>query len=1467
MSKINAVRFINLNYNNNAIRISDETFQMQGKSTLLSLRNGGGKSVLVQMMTAPFVHKKYRNTKDRPFESYFTTAKPTFIMVEWSLDGGAGYCLTGMMVRRSQNMEADNNEQLEMVNFISEYKERCEHDIYHIPVVEKNQREMILKGFQASKQLFDTYKRDHSKKFFYYDMNQSAQQKQYFDKLSEYQINYKEWESIIKKVNERESGLSELFSDCKNEKELVEKWFLPTIESKMDKDKSRMKEFQNIVEKYVVQYKNNKSKIEMKKVIQQFLEEAQEIGFYADEYSVVTNQLKGQENLIACLRKELQEAEEACLLQKEEIHQKKEDMDKQIAHIIYEKMSRQIYELMEEETFQIRNRDMVGMEKDELEREEKEAEKAIHIYNCAKKQEEIQEYVNEITLLQEKLALANDRNRDLEPERKQLGGVLKEYYEECTLAQQKLLNEKEDLLEENHQKQEQYNDRKNTLFQERLELRDSISRQKETTRYYDRVESRFNQRYQEQLSRNIVGEYDPGLMEIKRDTYQKELEDLKKQNIEHRKQFEEDKEKSIVCQRALEDHKQLQMEKKNEVRHLENILEDYETQLSERRNIMKYFSINSMEVWNTSLIEETADKKIKEIETSRRELEKEEDTIQKEWKKLTTGKILELDSEIEEAFNELEIHYIYGMDWLNKNGYSHKENETLVKNNPFLPYSLILSQKELQKLKESRMESYTSFPVPMIAREQLEQAVVQEKGNVISWNGIHFFILFNEQLLDEGELHRLILQKEKTLQKIREQIKLRNEEYRDYVSKREKIQLQTVTKENYQNVLSEKENLLEQIQNLEKEFIFKKEEFVNIQTKLQQGEKAILEENRQITWLTERGNDYEELVSEYLRYLETKAEIETCRKRLEQVEEKIEQTEKYLGSLSEQLRTLELEKADLHRKLDELMNTASKYADYEKQPVSEETKEQIQQIIIRYEAITTSLSIQLQDLMERKSKLLAKQQKLQKELQTFATKYHLEKADWESVEYLEEEVIHQEQVKQKKEREILQKEKLWNDVDKKIAVLQHSIAEQIKTMQKQCDKEELLPKEEIQTRDYDAVLNQLQYQKDLLTGQLEKIEEKLKSIGENVSSLMDYADFLITDEEAYQPVVSKMNSRELREYKGTMLRDYRLFKEEKERKKNKLTDILNRMARKTEYQEDYFKRPLEAMLALTEEAQLVRSQLETTLLSYQTLLEKLEVDIVLIEQEKEKVIELLADYVAEVHQNLSNIDSNSTITVRDKSIKMLRIDLPKWEDNVGQYQLRLSDFMDEITRKGVAILEKNENPQEFIGAMLTIKNLYDSIVGIGNVQIKLYKIEEQREYQITWSEVARNSGGEGFLSAFVILSSLLYYMRKDESDIFAERNEGKVLLMDNPFAQTNAAHLLKPLMDMAKKTNTQLICLSGLGGDSIYGRFDNIFVLNLVNAGFRGGMQYLKGEHTRGSEEETVISSRIEVIGQQSLLF
>lgn len=346
-----------------------------------------------------------------------------------------------------------------------------------------------------------------------------------------------------------------------------------------------------------------------------------------------------------------------------------------------------------------------------------------------------------------------------------------------------------------------------------------------------------------------------------------------------------------------------------------------------------------------------------------------------------------------------------------------------------------------------------------------------------------------------------------------------------------------------------------------------------------------------------------------------------------------------------------------------------------------------------------------------------------------------------------------------------------------------------------------------------------------------------------------------------------MDRQELRDFQGIRLRDYRQSTALRQQARSRLFEVLNRVVRMDAFQEDFYRKPLEAMLELTDEAGQVLRQLSTTLQSYESLMEKLEVDISLVEKEKEKIVELLEDYVREVHQNMDRIDANSTITIRERPVKMLKIQLPQWEENENLYRLKLQDMIDEVTKKGLQILSQNGNAQEYFGTQLTTKNLYDAVIGISNVQIRLYKIEAQREYPITWAEVAKNSGGEGFLSAFVILTSLLYYMRKDETDIFADRNEGKVLLMDNPFAQTNAAHLLKPLMEVAKKTNTQLICLTGLGGESIYSRFDNIYVLNLIAARLRGGMQYLRAEHLRGNEPETMVVSQIEVMEQQELIF
>ena len=554
MSKINAIRLINLNYNNNAIKISDETFHLNGDSTLLSLRNGGGKSVLVQMMTAPFVHKRYRDAKDRPFESYFTGSRLTFILVEWALDQGAGYVMTGMMVRKRQEIsgeETGSGEELEIVNLISEYKERCLLDISHLPVVEKTKKEITLKSFGACRQLFESWKRDKSVNFFFYDMNNQAQSRQYFDKLKEYQINYKEWETIIKKVNLKESGLSDLFADCRDEKGLVEKWFLDAVESKLNRDRNRMKEFQNIVEKYVEQYKNNRSKIERRDTIRCFCEEGEKIRAEALQFEESLKQVAFHENQIAGLRAELgrlrneeEEAREKLLQEMKEIQEKRE-------YLLYKKLSGEYYELEKQERFHSSSRDMIDMEREALKRECSETEKRLHLLECARQQDETDEDGRALLEAVERFELAKKKGESLEPERQRLGSLLKQYYQEALKSweakQEQNRKEQETVRETLKSKEERLEELQNQI----IDYASRMAGQKTRIAVFDQRENRFNKMYGESLKRNLLGEYEPGALQILLQIYEKTLEDVIKERLTLRQKQETETEEKKKLERRL----------------------------------------------------------------------------------------------------------------------------------------------------------------------------------------------------------------------------------------------------------------------------------------------------------------------------------------------------------------------------------------------------------------------------------------------------------------------------------------------------------------------------------------------------------------------------------------------------------------------------------------------------------------------------------------------------------------------------------------------------------------------------------------------------------------------------------------------------------------------------------------------------------------------------------------------------
>lgn len=1484
MSKINAVRFINLNYNNNAMKINDECMQFSGKSTLLSLRNGGGKTVLVQMMTAPFVHRGKQKTKDRPFESYFTTAKPSFILVEWLLDAGAGYVLTGLMVRKNQEISEEKTDALEMMAIISEYKEPCMQDIHHLPVVEQNEKTMKLKSYNSCRKLFEDYKKDKKISFFCYDMSSPAQSRQYFYKLMEYQINYKEWETIIRKVNVKESGLSELFSDCRTEKELVEKWFLEAVESKLNKEENKVKNFQEILEKYAGKYKNIKEQLKRRDAIQKFKEAAEEIQINAEDFLVKEGEKAEQEKVIAAFIARLNVLYEEAEIERERQEEGRKKLQEELEFLKYEQLSCEFHEKNREKRNHASNREMIDLEKESLLRKQQKIQKKVHVFLCAKQQEMVNEDKQEWEIRKEKAAISRTKEENLEPERNRIGGQLSGYYEYR--------------LSDNKEKQE-------AIKKQKLQIRKDISQQKDIlneyrektkkiteskgsfrslVRGYDNIEIKYNSNYKENLSRNILGVYEAGMLDIKQEMYDKEQKKSIQENKEQKEKSENTTEEIHRTERAIEEKREKYFQKDSDIKQAEKEKKGYEQELEERKDILKYLELPEEKLFAREEILHKAKIKMQELSSRRRTLEKKEDALQKEYKLLISGRVMELPDNLKEEFEKLDVPVVYGMEWLKKNGFTEKKNKEIVSQNPFLPYALILTRQELKKLSERNGETYTSFPIPIIERENLESIKLDRTQSFVKMQDIHFYILFNENLLDEEKMEIMIEQKQKDIADIRETMQICKNEYEDYFHRFDVIKRQAVTKENWdkiqkklQKLEKEKEDIFQNIQQARDTKQSLKKNFEILQKTLRELEKKIESQ-------AARQRAFKELRTAYAEYEENNKKLQEYEREEERLENRQHLTEEKISQLEENYRELSGQENNLFREEESIQNSCQKFAAYKE--INRNVKagkllgadstlradnnsgvkiilseEEVLKLEARYEAVTADISQELKELELEEEKALTRYHKSSGELRELCQKYNLKNSEWQSIIYDKREQLYQEAELEDYDKKIERKANLLNEEDKKIGILNSQLEGILKQIVSECEKGNPLEEEKISQKDLESAKNQTKYQLSELERKIAFSEKAIQKYRENLTALSEYNNFSADEEIHFEQDFKKMSEKELRDFKGMLIRDYNDIIRCVQKCRETLAQTLNKIARQEAFQDASYKTPLENMLKVCDNAAKVLRQLNITLESYDSLMKQLEVDISLVETEKKNVTELLEDYVQNIHKNLEKIGRNSTIKIREKSIKMLKVILPVWEDNEKLYSLRLSDFVDEITEEGIRLFENNENAQEYIGRKVTSKNLYDTVVGTGNVQIQLYKIEEQREQQISWNQVAKNSGGEGFLSAFVILSSLLDYMRKDDSDIFMDKNEGKVLLMDNPFAQTNAEHLLKPLMNLADKTNTQLICLTGLGGESIYNRFDNIYVLNLIEAHLRNGIQYLRPEHKKGEEVkvETILPTHIEV--------
>ena len=1465
MSKIARIRILNLNYNNNTIKIDDETFDLGGQNTLISLRNGGGKSVLVQMIVSLFVNRTYRDFGDRSFKSYFTTNRPTFLMTEWQLDNNSDRFLAGMMVRKNQK-EDNDIEELEIYTFTGSYSEACKYDLDNLPIIRQDGNKKILRGFSECKNLLEDISKKEAGDFRLYDMTSQYGRQQYFTTLRQYQINNKEWESIIRKVNQKESGLSELFQNAKDEKGLVEKWFLRPIEEKLNQEENKIDKFRKLSFQFIEQYRSNQSKIQRKGRIEQYFEDTKPLKLDIDRY-VQMNQdsenLRKEMILYAkTLQNEVKRLEDEIRIGQEKLEQIRREQNQ----IIYEQLSYLIYEQEDKKTELLTKRKDQELEVIRLFGTKGSLQKKLTICDLNRLYLELKNFEHRKAEVDEKiktLMQKNDASREkIEAIGHQLYILYTEKVNELSIIRSEHENKYEEIVSE---EQSDLEEQTKTEHQIRS-LIGKIGGLKTKVDSFDEIEESFNKEFRAELSRNILGFYEQGFLDIRKKDMSAELQEQKnKLSRFAQKQIRMEQSLKRLGQETSESHVKIH-EIMYQIKETKDVLVDLEQQKNARLRIMKYVGVDGKNIDKVGLLLDQLDGKIRELDMDRSRLLQKISGQEKQFRQLKEGKITELPENIRSYMEQNGIDIIYGMEWIGKNGRTPQENEALIRKNPFLPYSILMERNIFERFYKNEEELYTSFPIPIIVKEDLETIQENTDRKFATYGNVHFYVMFNKHLLDREELKRMLEEIQENINKLRKTAGEKEQDLNIYRGYKTSIEQQTFSSQEYRKT---EENLAEQEkekQQIEKRLTEIRQEQTHLEEEKKQTEKLLETVKQTISWMESRAHQFEKICRKYEEYESDKVSLARLEKEQKELTKKQSKLSILLNDLREQKTVQKDQIREYQEQIKKFRSRTAEYDVYKANSPSDDFKYILEtdasSLEIQYRALTEEISKNIQELKNEQKWLQEVIEKKKDDLERRNDGEQIPEEEYKNLVYSEEQYNSWKTQLKQAVKDYNHANQTQAELEKEIGSCTTSIQFYTENLKRQTGFEQPVARTAIVDTEFEKRQNFKKYDFQVQQKALDQLKERNVKLSAQAVSVAEFADEAISKEEE-AALSEKMVLVDVRNGEPDVIQNYQKDMRRRMSELSKmlgncrmsLADLIRAIASGKEYADDYFRKTFDSLLSQIDQPENLLRQFDMNSLAYENQLEKLKIDLAHIDDEQKNLEMMFLEYVEQINANISMIDKNSTITVRNRNLKMLRIQVPEWESEKEHFRLKLHDYFENVINRGIVTIEKNENLTEYLGKMITVRNLYDEIVGIQNVKIKLYKIEAEREVPISWSEVSANSGGEGFLSAFVILTCLLSYMRRDETSFFTSGEEGKVLIMDNPFAQTNAEHLLKPLIEMAKKTNTQLICLSGLGGDSIYNRFDNIYVVKLLESSIRNGVQRVETSHVKGEEVKRLVLS------------
>lgn len=1404
MPVFNRVRIINIRYDYREIK--DDLFDYYGGcNALMNLANGSGKTVMVETLFQP-IYPNMSVGKWKIIDYLTGDQRPTFVMIEWQLDGTREptYFMTGICLSYATiPLENQPGRSLKYFTFTHTYTKGNAFDIEHIPLLPKKGAQKyptydevwaLLKKYASSHQEFELFRKERKEDYKVH--------------LREHQIFPEEWE-LLKTINQEENGggMGKLFETCKTSDLLFDRWILKKISD--TNAEQRISLMQALTELTLPMIESD-DKLREK---EQTVEVADQLHKFEDVFESYTDALDKKEQKERYLAGVLLYTVKCCQQAEQDqtnAQQSQWECSEEEKHIRLEELSAQYHQLCDEIK---KAEETVEELKVELPVLQKKAEMARREYRLM----QAAEYKSARIRAEQELQTAHNQLRTLEQgdeaERLQnLGFTLRIGYQRASEE----IVEKLRCLQKDLQANKSEKERCAVQKKEHEERQKSLIAQQAVLEQRLQEFASMSEKYQQIIGElpetGITGEPTPESVTEMQNALTKALESVHKEVQSCLQQLERTKQ-AIKDNQVAQEQLDPQIEEAQEtLRRERTCMETYQQRIEQITELLHQYEIGSQFLYekeeNLLRMKEKCSVLQARQDTAKREFDRTEEKLEK-----LKNNCLHTAPQFGRLLEENSIAFQTGEAYLKQQERAFQEQ--LLARNPLLPFCYLVSDSDYQKALSIPLEAFADRLCPVLRRRDLD-CMVQTDEHSATLGELRLYSLYDRESMDpesSGQYAQKLTGRREDLQA---EIRTLTKSIAAMLNAIQTVEQFSLTKQ----IVDVQEQAVRDAEGHVKRLIeekhAKKEEANALSTQqdtLRNDLDLVKEREKQAE---KRLNALQEFLQLADNAANDRAALDVAEQELRQINSGLLLCEDMLGELAEIYQELREKQSMTERERTDSQNKMATFAQYLD---GEAIPGDLVQLEMEYQPLYQKRS-QSRDMLDEKCRMAQEQISYsQNQLQSrFGDLEDTEiplQFDGSKLNTLEEREKEAEKKltlhKQEKQQALKRTDDLLDEIRKKHALLaKEGLKEPLAPQEIKGDypkrrEENERKRKEAQERE-NAARQQLRERTSRRTA-LEKLVD-LEQLQDDIAPITDEVE-LSTERKEFQTLQAAAQKHE-----HAMKSAYQTLCERYQNEDQWIMEMLSfiRFGNSQTYSSCYY-----LLKQLIAKEKLLQDQIKL-----------LDTELSNIENNRAHIIRQIFEHAVFLFEQVRDISTNSIVTLQGKRRKMLEIGLPDALDS--QAQQRIANFVDEVTlklRQQIVLDAQVENKLfDAICSYYSDRAIFNAYTNLQTIKVRVLKIlQDERNSRLeNWE--ARYSGGERFITYFIAYSALADYTRRKANP----NQKGKlrsVFLVDNPFGEASSDHLVGTLMEITQKFHMQLICFSDLKQSSITNHFDLIYQLSM----------------------------------------